>query len=230
MRKQIGGFECIVENPGSSNAVVLFHGYGADYSDLAPLADMMDPEGEWTWIFPNGPQTVDIGYAMTGRAWFPISVEDLQKAMMTGQAKDYSAAQPQGLDTILASLEVMIDDLKKEHSGLVLGGFSQGGMVASHLLPKAGEQLKGALLLSTVLLNQTQLQNSLEGVTGKPFLQSHGSQDPVLSVAQGMALYQFLKKKGWQGRWAEFAGGHEIPPMVLNKSREFLKSLIGSPS
>jgi phospholipase/carboxylesterase len=186
----------------------------------------MDPDGEWTWIFPNGPQTVDIGYAMTGRAWFPISVEDLQKAMMTGQAKDYSTAQPPGLETIIESLGGLIEDLKKEHSGLVLGGFSQGGMVASHLLAKAGSHLKGALLLSTVLLHQTKLQNSLEDVPGKPFLQSHGSQDSVLPVAQGMSLYQFLKKKGWQGRWAEFSGGHEIPAMVLNKSREFLKSLV----
>lgn len=226
MRKQIGDFECIVENPGQSNAVVLFHGYGADFSDLAPLADMMDPQGEWTWIFPNGPETVDIGYHMTGRAWFPISVADLQQAMLTGKGKDYSTSKPATLDTVLPQLEMMLAEIKKDHTGLVLGGFSQGGMVASHLLSGVGDQLRGALLLSTVLLNDEKLSKSLAGVAPSAFVQSHGSQDMVLPVAQGMSLFQKLKKLGWTGRWVEFAGGHEIPPVVITKSREFLSGLV----
>lgn len=222
----MSGIECIVENPGQSNAVVLFHGYGADFSDLAPLADMMDPQGQWTWIFPNGPQIVDIGYAMTGRAWFPISVEDLQKAMMTGQAKDYSASQPPGLEQIQTQLVDMLAEIKKDHPwGLVLGGFSQGGMIASHLLSACGEDLLGAMLLSTVLLNDTKLISSLAGVSPKPFVQSHGSKDLVLPVSQGMLLFQKLKKLGWTGRWVEFSGGHEIPPVVIQKCGEFLSQL-----
>jgi phospholipase/carboxylesterase len=226
MRKQIGGIECIVENPGQSNVVVLLHGYGADFTDLAPLSDMMDPAGEWTWVFPNGPETVDIGYHMTGRAWFPISVEDLQKAMLTGQFKDYAGSTPQGLEQILPQLEDLVVELKKDHKNIVLGGFSQGGMMASHLLKSAGEHLKGALLLSTVLLNSEKLRASLEGLPAKAFLQSHGSKDTVLPVKQGMDLFQFLKKAGWEGRWVEFSGGHEIPPVVLQKSQEFLKRLL----
>jgi phospholipase/carboxylesterase len=230
MRKQIGGIECIVENPGTStsqsNVVILFHGYGADFSDLAPLADMIDPEGEWTWIFPNGPDVVDIGYHMTGRAWFPISVEELQQAMLTGKPRDYAGSEPKDLDAILVQLEEMLKEIKGEYKHIVLGGFSQGGMVASHLLKSAGDQLKGALLLSTVLLNSKKLLASLEGVSPKAFVQSHGSQDPVLHIKQGMDLFQLLKKNGWQGRWVEFSGGHEIPPVVLQKSKELLKSLL----
>ncbi len=226
MRKQITGVECIVENPGQSNVVILFHGYGADYTDLAPLADIMDPSGEWTWVFPNGPETVDIGYHVTGRAWFPISVEDLQKAMLTGTFRDYAGSAPEGLDSILPQLEDLVEELKKSHTHIVIGGFSQGGMMASHLLAAAGEHLKGALLLSTVLLNFERLRTSLKDIPPKAFLQSHGSKDSVLPLKQGMDLFQFLKKSGWEGRWAEFSGEHEIPPMVLQKSREFLKSLL----
>ncbi len=226
MRKQMSGIECIVENPGQSNVVILFHGYGADFTDLAPLADMMDPEGDWTWVFPNGPQTVDIGYHMTGRAWFPISVEDLQKAMLTGKFKDYASSAPAGLDQILPQLQELVKELQKEHSKIVLGGFSQGGMVATHLLHAAGDHLAGALLLSTVLLNFEKLRASLEGRTPKSFLQSHGSKDTVLPVKQGMDLFQYLKKSGWEGKWVEFSGGHEIPAVVLQKSQEFLKKLL----
>lgn len=225
MRTLISNIECIVENPGQSNTVVLFHGYGADFSDLVSLADFMDPEGHWTWIFPNGPISVDIGYAMTGRAWFPIAVADLQQAMMTGKAKDYANSQPEGLTAVLKELHLFAQEIKSQYKGVVVGGFSQGGMVASHLFSEFNESLRGAVLMSTVLLNREKLTKNLEGVKPIPFLQSHGSKDQVLPVQQGMDLYQFLKKSGWQGKWQEFSGGHEIPQIVLSKAQEFLKSL-----
>jgi phospholipase/carboxylesterase len=225
MRTNIAGFECIVENAGQSNCVVLFHGFGADFSDLVSLADLLDPDGAWTWIFPNGPSTVDIGAHMTGRAWFPISIADLEASMTSGAAKDYAPIQVKPPVELLNELKVFIEDLKKEYEGIVLGGFSQGGMMATHLFGEAGDSLRGALLLSTVLLNQALLEKSLTDVKPKPFFQSHGSRDVVLHIKFAQSLYQFLKQKGWKGTWVDFAGGHEIPMAVLIKAREFLKAL-----
>lgn len=227
MRTDIAGFECIVENPGQSNCVVLFHGFGADFSDLAPLADFLDPDGEFTWIFPNGPQVVDIGYAMTGRAWFPISMAELEKSMATGVPRDYAPIGDRPDAALLGDLREFVKDLTQQYDGLILGGFSQGGMIASHLLGAAGSSLKGAFLMSTVLLNQKLLEESLSGVAPVPYFQSHGSQDGILHVKYGQSLYQFLKQKGFKGQWIEFAGGHEIPVNVLAKGQTFLKSLQG---
>lgn len=226
MRTSIAGFECIVENEGQSNCVVLFHGFGADFSDLASLADFLDPEGEFTWIFPNGPQTVDIGAHMTGRAWFHVSMAELEQALMTGIPRDYSSVSDRPPTDVMGGLEVFIEDLKKEYDGLVLGGFSQGGMVASHLLHHAGDQLLGAMFLSTVLLNRAQLEKNLTGLAPKKFFQSHGGRDPVLHLQFGQSLYKMMKEKGWKGTWIDFAGGHEIPMAVLQKGREFLSSLV----
>ncbi len=225
MRTSIAGFECIVENEGQSNCVVLFHGFGADYSDLVPLADFLDPEGEWTWIFPNGPQVVDIGGHMTGRAWFPISQADLEASMMTGVPRDYAPITNKPPADVLRDLEQFVDELKQNYAGIVLGGFSQGGMITSHLLSAAGDSLQGAILLSTVLLNEKALLPTLEGLKPKPFFQSHGSRDPVLHIKFGQALYSQLKSKGWKGTWIDFPGGHEIPMNVLMKAKEFLTAL-----
>lgn len=225
MRTSIAGYECIVENDGQSNCVVLFHGFGADFSDLAPLADFLDPDGDWTWIFPNGPHTVDIGMHMTGRAWFPISLADLEQSLATGAPRDYAPIGEKPPKELMQDLSVFVEELKQQYDGIVLGGFSQGGMIASHLFSSAGENLRGGILLSTVLLNQKMLEASLEKTSPKPFFQSHGSRDPVLHIQFGQALYKMLKVKGWKGTWADFAGGHEIPMPVLLKAREFLAQL-----
>jgi phospholipase/carboxylesterase len=228
MRTQIANFQCIVENPGQSNAVVMFHGFGADYSDLASLADMMDPDGDWTWIFPNGPTKVDIGGGMTGRAWFPIDIEALNQSLITGVPRDYAAAEPPEFNKILPDLKFFIEELKTQYPRLVLGGFSQGGMIATHLLGTAGASLCGAILLSTVLFNQKALEASLIDTPAKSFFESHGSRDPMLHIKYGQMLYQFLKKKGWKASWLDFPGGHEIPMPVMAKASIYLKSLLGS--
>jgi len=225
MRTTIANLECIVENEGQSNCVVLFHGFGADFSDLATLGDFLDPDGQWTWIFPNGPDKVDLGYHMTGRAWFPISQADLEQSMATGVPRDYAPITTKPPEQVMGDLHAFIEDLKKQYKGIVLGGFSQGGMIATHLLADAGDSLMGVMLLSTVLLNKARLESIVDKTKPKPFFQSHGTRDPVLHIQYGQDLYQMLKKKGWPASWSEFPGGHEIPMPVLLKAREFLKNL-----
>ena len=205
---------------------MLFHGLGADFTDLAPLADFLDPDGEWTWIFPNGPIAVDIGGHMNGRAWFPIAIAELEQAMMTGVPRDYSTNEEKPPTDLMNDLKMFIDEVAEQYEGVVLGGFSQGGMIASHLLHAADDKLLGGLFLSTVLLNQALFEKSIADVKPKRFFQSHGGRDPVLHLKFGQSLYQLLKQKGWKGTWVDFPGGHEIPMPVLLKGRDFLKSLL----
>lgn len=51
----------------SAPAVILLHGYGADENDLAGLAPLLAPEGDWCSV--RAPQRVPHG----GSAWFPIT-------------------------------------------------------------------------------------------------------------------------------------------------------------
>lgn len=225
MKKTINNIECIVENPGNSRVVVLIHGFGADYRDLAPLGEMLDPEGQWTWVFPNGPISVPLGMAMEGRAWFHIPMEELQREIETGVHRDYTNLSPKGFDKALQQMEGLIFELSQEYSEIVVGGFSQGAMMASHLLGACGPLLKGAILYSTVLLDLPRLEKSIGALESKPFLQSHGRQDPVLYVNNGKKLFDTLRGKNWKGEWLEFNGGHEIPMPVLQRTAQFLKSL-----
>lgn len=225
MRQVLSGYECIVANPGSSKAAVIFHGYGADFSDLAPLAEVIDPAGAWTWIFPNGPLKVDIGAHMMGRAWWPIDMAEYQLAMMTGKPRDLTQWASKEFVQCRNGLSFFMEDIAKEYDQVVIGGFSQGGMAASHILPSAGDKLAGLLLLSTVAVDVESLRQQLEAVPPVPFLQSHGQMDPILNMGQGKILFDLLQDQGFTGQWCEFRGGHEIPMPVLSQAQKFMKSL-----
>lgn len=226
MKQTLNNLDCIVENPGNQRVVVLIHGFGADYRDLAPLHEYLDPQGNWTWVFPNGPVSVPLGMAMEGRAWFEIPLAELQREIESGIPRDYSALSPKGFDKALAQLEGLIFELLDQYKEVVVGGFSQGGMMASHLLGACGESLKGALLYSTVLLDQQRLEKSLTSLKDIPFLQTHGRQDPVLAISNGKKLFDQLQKHEFKGEWLEFNGGHEIPTPVLQRSQQLLKNIL----
>jgi phospholipase/carboxylesterase len=84
----IDGLEFIhVENDPKKPAVMLLHGYGASMDDLFPLFEYLAKD--WNWFFPNAPLEVPIGPMMSGRAWFPIDMEALNAAMMSGQHRDF---------------------------------------------------------------------------------------------------------------------------------------------
>lgn len=225
MKKTINNIDCIVENPGTSRVVMLIHGFGADYRDLATLGEMLDPDSKWTWVFPNGPLSVALGMGMEGRAWFSIPIEELQREMETGVRRDYSDQTPKGFEKAIQQMEGLIFELLEEYDEIVIGGFSQGAMMASHLLGACGEKLKGAIFYSTAMLDTKRLDKSLAVLKPVPFIQSHGRQDSVLYINNGKKLYDHLKEKGWKGEWIEFNGGHEIPMPVLARTVQFLKGL-----
>ena len=197
---------------------MLLHGFGADARDLAPLADVLDPDEQWTFVFPEAPLEVPIGPGWTGRGWFPIALRDLEVGV------DFTQIRPPGLDRSRQMVSEAIFALNPEF--LVLGGFSQGAMVATDLAMHEPETVNALLLYSGVLLDQPGWTVKAPGLKGKPYLQSHGTSDGVLPFAAGQRLHDLLQSVGAKGRWIAFPGAHEIPAPVLNKSQEFLYSLV----
>ncbi|MFP5490099.1 MAG: alpha/beta hydrolase [Bacteriovoracia bacterium] len=209
---------------GSTDAaVVLLHGYGADMNDLAPLRRFLDPESKWHWYFPNGPVRVPFGGMWEGRAWFPIDMVELEKAMREGRHRMFADKRPPEFVEALSLMSEEVRQLQKKHSQVVLGGFSQGAMLATHLA--AHLHPAALVILSGTLLDRAGLEAAV-APDGIPFFQSHGDADPLLSLAQAKDLYQVLESKKWQGLWAPFRGGHEIPAPILQTLNNFLRQIL----
>ena len=93
-----------------AGALVLFHGRGADENDLFPLLDELDPERRLDGYTPRGPLTLPPG----GAHWYVVPRVGYPDAPTF--AASYAAAS-EWLDAL-------------PHERIVLGGFSQGCVMA----------------------------------------------------------------------------------------------------
>ncbi len=214
-----------IESGSSESTIVLFHGYGADMHDLASLAEAV-PNGElYRWVFPNGIKKVEIAPQYFGRAWFPINIAEYEKAMREGRARDLSRQRPSGLDKAIEEAEAFVASLQVPDSNLVLGGFSQGAMLAAELAARRKSPVRGVILLSGNLLDEENLKKMASQNPGQRFYQSHGTHDPILDFQQAQRLEDLLTKAGWVGSLDAFRGGHEIPMAVIQNLGHWLGAI-----
>jgi phospholipase/carboxylesterase len=226
-RRRIGHLD-VLEVAGAPDGptVVLFHGYGADMNDLASLAGVLQAPRGTNWIFPNGHLSISLGEHFEGRAWFPISVSELDRSMATGQAIDFSQLVPPGLKRAREMVLELIEKLGVSSDQLVLGGFSQGAMLALDVSLRMATPPAGLALLSGTLVNVEEWRTLASRHTGLRYFQSHGRRDTVLSFAMAQRLETVLHEAGWQGRLQAFEGGHEIPPEVMIQLGAYLRGVL----
>ncbi len=202
------------ENP-DGKWVLLFHGFGADASDLAGLKEAFLFSKPCNWLFPNGPLTVPIGPGHSGRAWWNIRLSDLPQ--------DWTLARPDGMDQAVTQVFKMISSMKFQWKDLIIGGFSQGAMLATEVYLKAPEMPAGLICLSGTLLSEkywTELASNRKGAT---IFMSHGEVDQVLPHKGSILLQKFFEKNEIKTQFASFRGAHEIPQAVLTKMSSYIK-------
>ena len=221
--RQLGKIHCQeINNDDNAPWVILFHGYGADANDLFSLGKMIPTKKTYNWLFPNGPLEVPIGPGWTGRAWWNIDMMELQQAMERGEHRDFSKEIPKGFDKARDKVFEMIKQLRVPWSQIILGGFSQGAMLATDIYLRAPETPKGLVIMSGTLVSQDEWQPLIKNRQGETFFQSHGQSDGVLGFKQAQKLETLLTQNGMKGSLLGFGGGHEIPPIVLQKISQYI--------
>lgn len=222
--RQVGGID-ILEKPGNPDqgTIILLHGFGADAYDLASLADAY--EGP-TWIFPQGPLEITFSAGLTGRAWFPVNIELLSRTVQEKRFDDVFKAFPPELNGARDCVEALLANLDVPRSQVVLGGFSQGAILAVETLLHSPLKCGGLVIFSGALINESAWRRSapLHGAT--PFFQSHGTHDPLLPLPNAQALTNLLQESGLRGQLHTFAGGHDIPPSIIRQLSTFLQHLM----
>jgi phospholipase/carboxylesterase len=224
---QIGSLKCfVIEGAPKGPCVVLFHGYGADASDLMPLADIIGLSKNVTWVFPNAPLEVIIAPGFYGRAWYPIDNKRLEKSVMEGQPLDMSTIQPPGLENANRLANTLYDELVKNYSKVVLGGFSQGAMLATDVTLSQKIKPKGLVIMSGSLICKDRWMKMVKSCEGLPFVQTHGKNDAILGYEFAENLFNLLSESGLNGEFVSFNGGHEIPPKSLERINKFLSRIL----
>jgi phospholipase/carboxylesterase len=205
------------EGGGDGPLVVLFHGFGAPGDDLVSLARVMNVPSDVRFAFPAAP--LDLGpEANGGRAWWWIDMMKIQIAAMRGETIDRSQTVPEGLTEARTAVLAMLGELDRalSPSKLLLGGFSQGAMLACDVAMRADLPLAGLALFSGTLIAEPEWLLTAPSRHGLRVVQSHGQSDPVLPFGGAERLRDFLTGAGLDVKWIPFRGGHEIPPSALD--------------
>lgn len=225
--RELGGLRALV-SPGDKNqgTLVLLHGYGAGCADLAPLADILAQAGPWESVFPDGTVEVEIGPHMMGRAWFAIDMMRLNMVLLSGRDNPYDDITPPGLVEAAAKIRAFLTSLGTPMEKIVLGGFSQGSMLALETALTLETPLAGLALLSCNKTSGERWSQLIreKGKTLKVF-QSHGDHDPVLPLGSALRLADELQTHAKKHAFHQFVGGHEIPLPIVTELGAFLKEV-----
>ena len=210
-----------VKGDPSAPTILFFHGYGADMNDLAGLAGVIQAPKNSNWYFPNGHLSVPMGGHYEGRSWFPIPLAELE----AGGTLDLTERVPPGMKKARENATQFLAKLEVDPAKLVIGGFSQGAMLATDLVLRMDQKPAGLVLMSGTLINRSEW-DTLAANGKMPFFQSHGSRDQVLSFDHASQLEKLLKKHGWPGQLQRFEGAHEIPSEVMIQIGSFLRKVL----
>lgn len=220
-RKKIAQLDCIViESPIPPRAIaVLAHGFGAPGDDLAGLADdllqALTSQEPVQLIFPAALLSLaDEGYG-DGRAWWKLSIQRLLSALEEGHYEVVKEESPPGIDEARDALTEVVEQCLTaaglKHDRLLLGGFSQGAMLAMEVACLGLKAAPAAMALySGCLIRQKQWQSGIHRLANTRIVQSHGTMDPILPLRTGLWLHDLLVEAGCQVDFKQFQGPHTI--------------------
>ncbi|SFS12360.1 alpha/beta hydrolase [Yoonia litorea] len=202
------------------SAVIFLHGYGANAADLIGLADpLAEHMPDTLFISPDAPE--ECIAAPMGRQWFPIPWID-------GSSEEESRA---GLERAAADLDafldgVMVDEDLLPEQVMVLG-FSQGTMMALHVVPRREDAIAGIVAFSGRLLEPELLAD--EAQSRPPVLLIHGDQDDVVPPQSLPLAAEALQGAGWTEVYAHVmkGTGHGIAPDGLSVALAFMRDRLG---
>jgi phospholipase/carboxylesterase len=203
------------EGGGTGPVVVLMHGFGAPGTDLVPLWRELAVPHAVRFVFPEAP--LELGFG--GRAWWNLDMARLQDRFEKSGAERLIAEIPEGIeasrDAVLGLLDALERDFSATPETLVLGGFSQGAMLATDTVLRSERKFAALAVLSGTLIAHDEWLPLMPARRGLPVLQSHGRADPVLPFALAERLRDELGAAGLPVEFVPFNGGHAIPGAAL---------------
>lgn len=199
--------------------VVMLHGFMMTPEDLSPFASSIGVPA--LWLFPRG----HVAARPTGRAWWDIDPDARAAALAIGP-RDFALQSPPDLPAARDVMTRYLDAATALAAGrpLVVGGFSQGGMLITDLLLRAPRPVSGLVLLSSSRIATSEWPVLRDQLAGLPTLVSHGRDDADLAFSTGEGLRDAVTAAGADVTWVPFDGGHEIPLLVWRRLRGFLRA------
>jgi phospholipase/carboxylesterase len=226
-RTELAGLTARIVGPSEAKITcVLMHGFGAGGDDLVPLAGEL--EAPVRIVFPEAPLELG-GLYGDSRAWWLLDLARLEAELRSGVPTDRRGEVPDGLATARDHVIRMLDQLTAQlgigDDQLVIGGFSQGAMLALDVALHRTAVPAGLILMSGTLIAETVWRPRLARLAGVPVMISHGRHDALLPFHAAEILRDQLTEAGAVVDWQPFLGGHEIPRAAIDAADALLAGL-----
>lgn len=215
MSEQLSGPMLPPREGEAQQLVVLLHGYGSDGQDLISLAPyLQDLLPHAAFVAPNAPNACAINPA--GFEWFPLDL-------------DREISRLEGIDSTRPVIRSFLTELWNG-SGLgpgdtILGGFSQGAMIALDSGLRLDEPLKAILSFSGGIVSPETIGTEIK--SKPPVCLVHGEIDDVVPPSMSVQGEKALKEAGVGVQLHLSPGvGHSISPDGLNFARGFLGAMM----
>ena len=201
-----------ITRDGAERLLFLLHGWSSEQHHLAAYVPLVDPDERYTAICPRAPHDLDEG---DGASWYDrVDGEPV--------AESFHAA--------LAAMDELIAH-RSEQFGVpldqcVLGGFSQGGLLALALAMRAdAPQYAGVWAMCCALPEVDGLGLDPAARAGTPALIQVGEHDPIITPDRGRAAATALRDAGWQVTEAGYDMGHSQCIEMMIAARAWLMLL-----
>jgi phospholipase/carboxylesterase len=153
-------------------------------------------------------------------AWFEFSVAT------DGARRIDRIQEAASREAVMRTVQAVAGQLGVPPDRVVLGGFSQGGIMALSLLRTQPALMQAAMVMHSRLLPEVDaLAAAPEGLQGKALWVSHGLQDGVIPVASARAIRELASTLPLVLRYQEYPGAHEIRPAELQAAMAWLAEL-----
>lgn len=194
--------------------LVLMHGVGSNEQDLFGLAAYVPLQ--FHVISLRAPFALGQG----AFAWFQFTVS------ADGVRHIHAPQEQQARALVQQTVEQAAQQLGVAPERVVLGGFSQGGIMALSQLLTQPQTLRAAVIWHSRLLPEiAHLHAPALAFEGKSAWVSHGSYDNVIPLTSAHAIRDKLGALPLELSYHEYAGAHEIRPEELRASMHWLQDL-----
>ena len=205
--------------------LVLLHGYASSADHWIPYSQSIALPPNGRFLFPQASETTQrTDGSPDGRAWWKLDLAVHLRPGMDGI--DLSRDDPEGLRQAARKVRSLlsIEGNSAKHP-FILGGFSQGAMVACQIAFLSDEPLCALVVLSGTPINEKRWRTEMGRRKGLPVFMSHGRNDTILPFVLAERLKAEMISAGMSVTFVPFEGSHEIPAEVVIALNDFLPKI-----
>lgn len=194
--------------------ILSLHGRGSNERDLLGLADYLPKN--FLWVSPRGP--------------FNLGVDSYEWFQITQVGKPDPTRLANALNTIDKFIDEIVETYPVDKNKLYLLGFSQGSIISMSYALTRPQRVAGVIAQSGYIPHESGLQIDEAGIQGKPFILTHGVQDPMLPVDWARRSRDTLQKLEANLAYHEFNMGHNVSAESLTVINSWLVNFAEQPS